>query len=30
MPKEHLNPRELPNWAETFSQIVVAVRQRHV
>ena len=23
MPKEHLNPRELPNWAETFSQIVV-------
>ena len=22
MPKEHLNPRELPNWAETFSQIV--------
>jgi enamine deaminase RidA (YjgF/YER057c/UK114 family) len=24
MPKEHLNPRELPNWAETFSQIIVA------
>ena len=24
MPKEHLNPRELPCWAGTFSQIVVA------
>ena len=24
MPKEHLNPRELPDWAGTFSQVVIA------
>ena len=23
MPKEHLNPSDLPNWADSFSQIVV-------
>ena len=23
MTREHLNPSELPNWSETFSQVVV-------